>query len=49
MSEEEYVRASLNTEEKEDSIFNSQDPFNKRTCYSFKENINRRKYPINQI
>ena len=29
MSEEEYVRASLNTEEKEDSIFNSQDPFNK--------------------
>ena len=29
MSEQEYVRASLNTEEKEDSIFNSQDPFNK--------------------
>ena len=29
MSEEQYIRASLNTEEKEDNIFKSHDPFNK--------------------
>ena len=29
MSEEQYIRASLNTEEKEDNIFKSHDPFNR--------------------
>ena len=29
MSDEEYIRASLNTEEKEDNIFKSHDPFNR--------------------